>query len=131
MDEYSVEFAGDDLDVELLANELSDLSVRHLSRKGDDHFRRGDEVRKRGRSGVYETSSVTLVSPWPELLDLANYIRSKQVLTKHAGIEGVAFWALMERDGQINGELSQEEIRALAELDAAYCWSVMFSPEPL
>lgn len=70
-------------------------------------------------------ASVEVSAIGSDLLSFLNEVENRLNGATSLKIDDVQVWALLERDGQINGELSVDEIACLQRLNACFCWSVI------
>jgi hypothetical protein len=125
MDHYEIEFSGKNLQVDELISQLPELIAKTVVRRGEVFFVQDGKRKARVRQGQFMESSVTFGTKSPQLANLLRYVAGCKGAVDARGIDEITVWALMERDGQINGELSQQEIKLLSEINATYCWSVV------
>lgn len=125
MDEYSIKILGQDLDVDYIVKSLDKLDPNQIYHQGNSFFSNQGKVRKNKSGRLNPIGIVSFGSPFPNLLDLLNYIDGNSKHLSSAGSDSIEIWALMYRSGQINGELSALEIQLLAKIGAAFCWSVI------
>jgi hypothetical protein len=124
MDEYAVKISGPDMDVNQAIQVLDILVVCCITRRGDKNpaSRYSESMQK-----SYSESIISFdYTPLPLLETLKCVVDRKDALTA-TNVENIEIWGLLQRDrdSQINGELSSEEIQLLANLGASYCWSVL------
>lgn len=127
MHSYDVRFYGDELLLDSLVKELSELVLVRHHKKGEIIYW-SEGITKRSVRGIpFEESSADFDFQGTTLSDFLSYLCAKKNYLKELGADRVEVWALLEidRHGQINGELSGDEISMLCDLKATYCWSVI------
>ena len=124
VESHAVVIGGKSLDAAALPKRLHRLELAFFARVGEAHaWSRG-----RTRPSVRGTPHVTSPLRFDWTGTLAEFLSD---LARHDlkgggfGVEDLEVNAVMERSGQINGELRADEIAALAALGACYTFSVM------
>jgi hypothetical protein len=125
MDQYSVQFAGTHLDVDQLMSAFDGLKVREYNRRDEDFYVVDGVKKHRKREGNFANASVVFLSDGLELLPFLKIVSEKLSNARCGEIEDTVVWCLMERTGQINGELNVAELGMLNKIDAHFCWSVL------
>lgn len=116
------------LNISSLKNALAQFKINYIHQKGDtDYFHLGKN-KKSVTGKPFETSSLDIsYGTEDSLINLLSQLLNIQNVLKDTEVEEITIWALMERVDQINGELSFEEIAKMKDLNASFCWSVIYS----
>lgn len=124
VDECAVRIFGPDMDVDQAIQVLDALVAYRITRRGDENP--ASRYSKSMQKSYSESMIFFNYTPLPLLETLKYLVDRKDALTA-VKVEDIELWGLIkrERDSQINGELSPEEIHLLAILGASYCWSVL------
>lgn len=129
MDSYTIDFRGVDLDFDQMVQSFEGFEVLHFNRRGEDTLVINGKRRKKTTDGYFTDTSITFSSNHQNLLEFLDDVSHRLTPHNQSQIEETIVFCLMERDGQINGELSPKEMAKLCELKAHFCWSVIFCCE--
>ena len=117
MDTITVRFSGEEIDAAALDLTLKRLVLNICHLKGEPIVRRPGHV--------YPECFLVFEANGFGLLELLRYLLKLENELRKLGVQDFEFHALMERNGQINGELTAMEITLLSKLDANFTWSVL------
>lgn len=125
MDTYTISVFGHCLNVEKLCKDLPELKIESIRRVGETSYWSNGATRSSARNKAFDESSVGFETSSQNLADLLEFLIDKKISHPVYGIDEIEIHALMERSGQINGELRRVEIEGLWELNAIFTWSVI------
>jgi len=101
---YSVVFYGNNLNINSLTKYFRKSTVKCIG--------------KNNGSLSFDYREVELLIFLEEIESVLQHIRE-------CGVEEIQVWGLLTRSGQLNGELSEWEIKKLSEIGASFCWSMV------
>lgn len=125
MDEHTVWLTGEKLEVDRLVSQLSGFEVKSVWRKGDRYSIDAGRERPKHSAGPYQESGLILACQTAQLDKILLTLLAYHVSVGASGIQGIQIHALMERNWQLNGELSSAEIALMAKLGACFTWSMV------
>lgn len=123
MDMFWIKLTGPNLDSERLSKIFGDFEIRLRPRNDAIAMAGKTEDSRTGRTNP--DVSIEIFSKKPDLLSFLKEVERRLDEPTALNIGGVEVWAILERSGQINSELSVEEISCLQRLNATFCWSVI------